>query len=521
MRADSVDGMNGIVSTNHRPERSRAFLKRSTLQTSNCIPLAARRCADGVGFRLFVLVGCVLTGCATDSFRTHGFVESELGSRTGIATIEGRRGREVILPTEIESGQALSSDVAIQTALANNDGFHATLAQMGMAEGDFIQAGLLTNPSFSTMIPAGVKQWEWTLFVPIEAFLLRPERMALAEKDCERIAQQLVQNGLTLVRDVRVAHANLALATEQHRLGLEALAIRQNISDLIEKRLQAGDIAELESMQARVDLLNSKADATLLEQSVGIAREQLALLMGIPEHADNLQADSFTNCNETAESLDQLVEQATSNRPDLQAADWAVCAAESRCRLSHKAWWRFDGVADANGSGNKGYEMGPGLRFDVPIFNKNEGGIARSEAELTAANYNRDQIRDSIVQQIRLASKQFRQASDNFNSLNSEVLPALAEAVKIAEKGFADGGTSYLLVLQTTSQYVDAKRRMLDQAAAKCRAAADLELSCGRRLNSTPLKTALKENPKISIPVVRHENNDPVRRIGIGLNRMF
>ena len=141
--------------------------------------------------------------------------------------------------------------------------------------------------------------------------------------------------------------------------------------------------------------------------------------------------------------------------------------------------------------------MGPGFRFDIPIFNKNEGGVARTCAELEAAKYNRDQIQDQIVQQIRLASTQLRQATDNFNALKSEVLPALDEALVIAKKGFEGGGTSYLLVLQTTSQYIDVKTRLLDQAAAICRAKTELEFSCGRRLNSIPMESTAKNNPEI------------------------
>ena len=62
----------------------------------------------------------------------------------------------------------------------------------------------------------------------------------------------------------------------------------------------------------------------------------------------------------------------------------------------------------------------------------------------------------------------------------------LDEALRIAEKGFADGGASYLLVLQTTSQYLDAKARLLDQTAALRRARAQLEFSLGSRLPAEP-----------------------------------
>jgi cobalt-zinc-cadmium efflux system outer membrane protein len=429
----------------------------------------------------------------------------------------------------------ISLDEALETALANNDAFHATLAQMGMADGDYLQASLLTNPNLSTFIPVSVKQWEWTLFVPIETFLLRPERMAIADKDCERIAHQLVQNGMILVRDVQVAYANLNLAAEQHRLAEEALSIRQDIAGLTEKRLQEGDIAELEAIQTRVDVLNARANAALLEQNVAIAREQLALLMGIPEYADRLQIVSTPVFSAAEESVQELIDNARSNRPDLQAAQWAVAAAEARLRLSHKVWWRMDGVIDANGSGEKGYEMGPGLRFDIPIFNRNQGGIARATAELEAAKYNRDQILDQIVQQIRLASIQERQANSNYNVLRSDVLPTLDEAREIATKGFEDGGTSYLLVLQTTSQYLDVKARMLEQEAAVRRARAELELNCGRRLPrvlskpiaAPPAKESVEPAAKLpaKLPLTAacesDEKNHTLTRDRIAYNRML
>ncbi len=400
-------------------------------------------------------------------------IKNEIGARSGTVVSESCQPTNALNGVICTFSTPLSLDSAIETALANNDGFQATLAQMGMADGDYVQSTLLANPNLITMFPVSVKQWEWAIFVPVEVFILRPERMDLAEKDRQRIANQLVQTGLTLVRDVTVAYTNLALATEQHQLSLENLKIRDELKDLTEKRLVDGDIAELEAIQTRVDALNAKANAVLFEQNIALAREQLALLMGVPEQADQLVAIAVPDCRSPLQSVDELVAQAKSNRPDLHAAEWAVAAAERRVTLARKAWWRFDAFADYNGSGENGPEAGPGLRFDVPIFNKNEGGVMRACAELDAAKYNRNQIHDQIVSQVRLASTQARQAFDNFQALQTEVLPALDEALEIAKKGFEDGGTGYLLVLQTTSQYVDVKSRLLDQTAAVCRASAN------------------------------------------------
>ena len=155
----------------------------------------------------------------------------------------------------------------------------------------------------------------------------------------------------------------------------------------------------------------------------------------------------------------RLITQSLASRPDARTAEWIVEAAADRARLSRWLFLRFDVLADANGTGEKGFEIGPGARFDIPIFNRNQGGVVRASAELEQALHNRDAIHNQIVQEVRTAAAQYIQAHSNYRILRQRVVPSLDEALRIAEKGFADGGADYLLVLLTTTQYLDAKWR--------------------------------------------------------------
>ena len=345
------------------------------------------------------------------------------------------------------------------------------------------------------------------MFLPLEAFVLRPHRLAIADSDYERVANELVQNGLTLVRDVRVAHADLALAIAQFQLAQEIINIRQGISDLTQKRLDRGDISELEAMTARVDVLNAEANAGLLEQNVVVARGRLAWLMGMPPNEEPLNATLDSPPPLPELDVSWLIDEAFAMRPDARAADWAVAAAAERLRVARWAFLRIDGVADANARGIKGYEAGPGVRFDIPIFNRNQGGVMRAEAELRQAQHNRDAIWNQIVQDVRMATAQWTQAKNNLMIVETKVAPALHEARQIAEKGFAAGGSDYLLVLQTTSQYVDARVRILDQVAALQRARAELERSVGRQLieGLTPHDPQESVPPGVRVDGIEHE----------------
>jgi cobalt-zinc-cadmium efflux system outer membrane protein len=174
------------------------------------------------------------------------------------------------------------------------------------------------------------------------------------------------------------------------------------------------------------------------------------------------------------------------SRPDLQAAEWAIASAMKRTRLARLLFWRVDGIIDANGKGEQGYENGPGIRFDIPIFNRNQGGIIRANSEVMQARYNRDAIRDQILLDVRTAETQLRQSTDNLRIVRNQILPALREATAVAEKAYEGGGTTYLMVLQTTADFVNAQTQELTQIAATRRAFAELERSVGRKLGTEP-----------------------------------
>ncbi|MCM2372931.1 TolC family protein [Aporhodopirellula aestuarii] len=425
---------------------------------------------------MIVVVGCQSPQPCCDP----QFVSSELGWRTHAQPERVCPGREVI-PAGVVLEDGLSEDEAVQISLVNNSAFQATIAQLGMAHGDAVQASLLANPQFLTYFPTSSKEGQYTLFAPIESYLLRPTRVKVANREYRRVGEQLVQNGLDLARNVRVAYADLAVASQQAALANEALQIRESIAELTQKRLEDGDISELETIAAKVDRLNAKAATGLQANAVAIAEARLASLIGLT----NLDAPLIPLPIETpvVPTLDEtlLISQALACRPDYAAAKWAVAAASQRSRLSRWLFLRMDGVLDVRSNPGR---TGGGMRLDIPIFNRNQGGVIRADWEVNAAMHARDAIHDQIVADVRTAVRQLQQASENLQILEQDVAPTLVEALEISRKGFADGGTEYLLVLQTTTQYLDARARILDQKAACARALAELERAVGCHLET-------------------------------------
>lgn len=425
-----------------------------------------------------IISGCASTRCAPG--RTQ--VSAELQIRTSNSLGPAACG-EPSLPDDVSFDDGLTADEAVAVSLWNNSAFNSTLTQLGIARGDLVQAGLLRNPQFQIFLPGGTKQLEWALFLPVDAFLLRETRLDMSQQEVCRVAEQLVQNGLDVVRDTRVAHADLVFAVDRAALAKEAVSVRKRVADLTKKQLDAGDISELEATTARIDFLRAQADAAGLQHAVAQAEARLKQLMSIGEWQTSVQPIAIApNTTVSHLELQSLIAEATMSRPDLRAASMALEAAKKRAELSRWQWLRFDVVADANSGGAGNSNFGPGFRFDIPFFDRNQGGIISADWSVNQATQNYNAVRDQVVMDVQSAYSQIHQAAVNLILLRTDVLSSLEEAVQLSTKAYADGGAAYFLVLQTTGQFLDARNQELQLVADLQRANANLDRAVGHKV---------------------------------------
>lgn len=438
-----------------------------------------------VALLLAVLAVC---GCRTPERPCdHCDVANDLASRFGADLGVHRQPGEVAIPAGVELSDGLSEDEAVRLAVWNNAALNETLAQLGVSRAQLLDAGLISDPQFTVFFPLGVKQLEFTAFQAVDAIWLQPIRVRAAELDLDQVSQSMVQNGLDVIRDVRLAHAGLILATDQAQLSLEAAKLRRQIADLAEKRLAAGDISELEVTTSQIDAQQAKAAADRARHDVTLAKERLRVFLGLtmgesPElRAQSPEAGAFVD---SASSPDSLVSEALTMRPDLRAAEIAAEAAGERAGLARKQFMNLDAVYDANRKGQRGsFESGPGLRMTLPIFNRNQGGIAIADAQWEQAARRYVTVRDQITLEVRTAWTQLHQASENLNAVRSTILPSLRTAEALARRNYEIGGAPYFLVLQTTGQYLDARIRELQLEADVRRAKAELDRAVGHRVS--------------------------------------
>ena len=427
---------------------------------------------------LLLLVGCQTAELQQRRAAVSGDIASRFATDLSTETEPGT----TQLPPGVATEDGLTEDEAVAIALWNNAAYQGLLADLGVSSAQLLDAGLIADPQFSTFLPLGPKQFEFTTFQAIDALWLQPVRVKAAEMDLDRVSQTMVQNGLDVIRDVRVAHASLLLAQEQAKVAQEAESLRRQIAELAQKRLDAGDISELEATTSRIDALQAQATASRAVQDVEVARHQLRTLIGLAMNGDSVDAVSDTDISISPLDADTLLSTALAMRPDLRAAEISIEVACERVGLAQMQFMNLDAIYDANGSGSRGFESGPGLRFTIPIFNRNQGGIAIADAQVQRAARQYVTVRDRVTLDVRTAHTQLEQAQQNLQLVRNEILPALQQTQKLARRNYENGGTPYFLVLQTTTQYLDARTRELQLEADMRRAIAELERGVGTKL---------------------------------------
>ena len=386
------------------------------------------------------------------------------------------------MPPDAQIQDGLTSQEAVAIALWNSPSFQATLADLGIARADLVEAGLLRNPVFSLLFPVGPKQLEWTLQFPFDALWQRPRRVAAARLNAQAVGERLVWDALSLVAQTRTAHADALIADRRLQLTIENADLVQRLAEITEARYRSGDISELEARSARSDAARVQVMRRAVEHDRNLARLTLAAMLGLDTVPDQVQpvpgpplADSSI-CGTEAERL----EDALASRPDVRAAEIGIEAAAARARWERSRTLTLIGILDGNEPDDEAAEVGPGVSLDVPIFSRNQGGISRAEAEIERASRQYAAVRAQVVAEVRASATRVRQAEQSITAWRAEIVPSLEIEQRQAESAYQAGEIPLFALLDASRRLIEGRTRLLDSEGDLHRATIALERSIGR-----------------------------------------
>jgi len=430
------------------------------------------------------MVILLAAGCSVQSPYDRSYVSTGIKERTGYELRQVTGPNEPDLPEGVSFDDGLSEDEAVAIALWNNAQFQADLAALGFSRADLIEANMLANPEFSLLFPIGPKLLETDLSIPIQALWQRPRRIAAAQLNAQTLSEDLIEHGLGLIRDVQTAYTDLWLARERANLAKEDAQLRSGMADLARGRLEAGDISELAASAVYVDSFHAADAAEQISNEALIARQELTALLGLVSKDLDFGLIPSDIVAQSQTSLAGLLKIALAARPDLRAAELRIEAAGRRLGWEKSKIYNLIAIIDAKDEGEDSLTVGPGLEAEIPVFNQNDGGIARAKAELEQATRQYETVRQDIVLHVRQAYARYVSAHKQYEFWTNHIVPSLEKALKQAEESLAAGEMPYLSTLEAKGKLVEARMRWTELAAGLHRAAAELNYSVGKKITS-------------------------------------
>ena len=431
----------------------------------------------------FVIILTVfLYSCAAESPFDRTYVSNGIRERTNFVLGDTLKTEEFLLPEGVLISDGLTQDEAVTIALWNNAQFQADLASLGFARAELIEASLLPNPVFSILFPVGPKQLESKLKLPIDFLWQRPNRITMAKLDAERIAKNLMQNGLGLIKDVQFAFSNLIISQKIAKLCEEKAKIYSKIAELEQTRLKAGDISELEASNSKVEAIKVENESFKLSNGVDLIRYRLMNLLGIQEKSMTFSLITEPVSRYSQHNLDELIEMAYTARPDLRAAELKIERAGKLLGWERSRIFNLIGIIDGKDKGEENLTIGPGGEIELPLFNRNNGGTARAHAEISQAAGNYIALKHKITLEVQEAVRNYELACKEYEIWHSEVIPTMEKTLFQAEKANNLGEKSYLYYLLIQKKLVDGQIREAELEANLRKSITLLNYAVGKKI---------------------------------------
>lgn len=405
----------------------------------------------------------------------------------------------VPLVAGIAAGQGtklISLDQAIELALAHNHALKATRTQIQQNEAQEITANLRPNPVFgvdSQFVPffspqdfSGenldqTQQFDVGLSYLFERGHKRQHRLKAARDATAVTRAQVADAERTLAFDVGQQFISVLLAESTLEFAEQDLKGFQQTVDISQEQFKAGFIGEGDYLKIKLQLLQFQTDVSSARVAKVQALTGLRGLLGYETVPADFDVVGDLAYQAVKGNLEDLQVRALKERPDYRAAELGVTAANSQVQLA-----KANGKVDVNGTYNFSHVAGENsasifASFPLPIFDRNQGEIARTKYALTEAEEQQRSANDTVLSDVGNAYAAARSNDEVVQLYTSGYLKQAQDSRDISEYAYKRGAASLLDYLDAERSYRSTQLAYRQALAAYMTALEQLKEAIGSR----------------------------------------
>ncbi len=369
---------------------------------------------------------------------------------------------------EAQTPALITLDQAIDLALAHNHSLKATHTLIFQNQAQEITANLRPNPTLnfdSQFVPIfnpndfsadtlnQTQQFDVGIGYLFERGRKRQRRLQAAQDQTAVTGAQVTDAERTLTFNVAQQFIAVLLAESTLQFALQDLKSFQQTVDIAQTQYQSGFISEGDYLKIKLQLLQFQTDVS----SARLARVQALValrgLLGYDAVSANYDVVGNLSYVSVKAKLEDLQSRALQQRPDFRAAELGVTAAQSQILLA-----KANGKRDVNGSVDYTHTAGISsasffVNFDLPIFNRNQGEIARTRYALTQAQELQSSGSDTVLSDVGDAYEALRSNEEVVQLYASGYLKQAQDSRDISEYAYKRGAASLLDFLDAERSY--------------------------------------------------------------------
>lgn len=407
----------------------------------------------------------------------------------------------------------LTPDAAVEIALVRNPELLAELENLGIAQADLVQAGLLDNvhvgggPRFP-LSGGFATGYEFDAGLNFIEALLIPLRKKAARAQLREATLRVADAVIELDVQVRRAVYDAVAAERLLELRQGAAELAEAAAELARRQAQtgvAGTMNELERTELETAEAEARAEFQRAHVDVVETREHLVRLLGLfGEDAELRLPERLPALPEREPALDQLERVAVRQRFDLQAQRAELDALVAAVKIARRVPF-VDVAVGAIGEADPADRptLGPFFELTIPIFDWGQAEIARAEAMLRQVERRLRGRAVHVRSDVRVSRARMVTERRLAEYTRDRVVPMRIDMVKLGQERY-DGmllGTYELIELKVHE--LKARADLVEHLRDYFHARADLELAIGGRLESsvarftkTPRSTPDAERPR-------------------------
>ena len=413
------------------------------------------------------------------------------------------------LPTEAEDkdegpDDGLTLDQAIDHAVKNNLLLRSKYYEIPQARADILQASLRSNPVFyadAQLVPygqfnrsaaGGPTQYDVNVSYPLDVTQKRMARTAVTVRAQEVLEAQYQDAVRLLIDDVYNAFIDVLAARQAVRYSESSVQGLKKLVNIAKELFDKKQIAIADVSRVRIQLNTSVVGLDDAKENYNKTRRTLASVLGIPRQ-EALKLEPKGTISDLAPkppSVEELIDISMQLRPDIISYRIGVLRSQADVKLAVAN--RYPDVyvlyQPYTFQNNQPYGLKSatswalGVTAPIPVFNRNQGGIARAKLNVTQTRIELANLERQAAVDVEQAYKEYEVTRRSVERIRNELLPDATRVREDSLRLYLGGQVDLATYLNAQRDYNDIAKQYLDTAIRHRRSMLLLNTAVGQRI---------------------------------------